>query len=120
MTASIEIANQLKAIRRVMKLLQESGYIAGEFDAQKLLECDHDQVINVGKSLFVKLIPLTGRSGSTDQAMISIIEGYQTGSSQYVSAESEADLTDSIDIQWISLRPSGEVFIRNKTTPADR
>ena len=41
-TAPIETANQLEAIRRVMKLLQEAGFIAGEFDAQILLECDHD------------------------------------------------------------------------------
>ena len=79
-TAPIETTNQLEAIRRIMKLLQEAGFIAGEFDAQKLLECDHDQVINAGKSLFEKLIPLTGRSGSIDQAIISIKEGCQTGS----------------------------------------
>ena len=118
-TAPIETTNQLEAIRRVMKLLQEAGFIAGEFDAQKLLECDHDQVINAGKSLFEKLIPLTGRSGSIDQAIISTKEGCQTGSSQYASAESEADSTDSIDIQRMSLGPSGEVFIRNKTLQAE-
>ena len=38
-TAPIETTNQLEAIRHVMKLLQEAGFIAGEFDAQKLLEC---------------------------------------------------------------------------------
>ena len=40
----IETANQLEAIRRNMKLLQEACAIAGVFGAQKLLECDHDQV----------------------------------------------------------------------------
>ena len=82
-----------------MKLLQEAGFIDGEFDAQKLLECDHDQVINAGKSLFEKLIPLTERSESIDQAITLIKEGCQAGSSQYASAVSEADSTDSIDIQ---------------------
>ena len=72
-TASTEAANQLKAIRRVMKFLQEADFIAEKFDAQKLLECDHDQVINAEKSLFEKLIFLTGRYGSTDQAITPII-----------------------------------------------
>ena len=76
-------------------------------------------MINAGKSLFEKLIPLTERSGSIDQAITSIIEGCQTGSSQYASAVTEADSTDSIDIQRMSLGPSGEVFIRNKTSQAE-
>ena len=86
-----------------MKLLHEAVRIAREFDAQKQVEFNHDQVINAGKTLFEKLIPLTGRSGSTDQAITSIIKGGQTEFSQYASAESEADSTDSIYIERMTL-----------------
>ena len=116
-SAPSKILSQLEAIRNLMKLLKEAGLIAEAFDAQKLLESDHDQVIKAGQSLFEKLIPLTGRSNSTDQAITQITEGYHTGSSQYASAESEADSIDSINIQRMSLGTSGAAFIRERTTP---
>lgn len=52
-------SNLLDAIRRLMELLQSAGFAAGDFDAQTLLECDHDQVIQAGRALFAKLVPLT-------------------------------------------------------------
>ena len=75
-SAPTETPNQLEAIRRLMKLLKEAGFTAGAFDAQALLECDHDQVIKVGRSLFEKLVPLTGRSVSTDQTITPTPEAY--------------------------------------------
>ena len=47
-SAPTKTPNQLEAIRRLMNLLKEAGFTAGAFDAQKLLECDHDQVIKAG------------------------------------------------------------------------
>ena len=75
-----------------MELLQNAGFTAGAFDAQVLLECDHDRVIQAGRSLFSKLVPLTGERDTVDQTIQPIADipkGYHTGSSQYMSAESE-------------------------------
>ena len=97
-SAPVETPNQLEAIRRLLKLLKEAGFTAGAFDAQILLDCDHDQVIKAGRSLFEALIPLTGKY----QAIVPATETYQTGSSQYASAESEADSGESVPIQRMS------------------
>ena len=112
-------SNQLEAIRSLMKLLEDAGYIAGSFDAQLLMECHHDQVIRAGKSLFEKLIPLTGECDCEDQAAPpdqSAPRGYHTGSSQYASAESEVESEDSIPIQRMPLGPSGADLIRERAS----
>ena len=93
-SAPVTPSNQLEAIRSLMKLLEDAGYIAGSFDAQLLLECHHDKVIRAGKLLFEKLIPLTGECDCEDQAAPpdqSAPRGYHTGPSQYASAESEVE-----------------------------
>ena len=118
-SAPVTPSNQLEAIRSLMKLLEDAGYIAGSFDAQLLLECHHDQVIRAGKSLFEKLIPLTGECDCEDQAAPpgqSAPRGYHTGSSQYASAESEVESEDSIPIQRMSLGPSGADLIRERAS----
>ena len=68
-SAPIPTPNQLEAIRRLMELLQNAGFTAGAFDAQVLLECDHDRVIQAGRSLFSKLVPLTGERDPVDQTI---------------------------------------------------
>ena len=40
--------NVLKALRRLFILLTEEGFTAGAFNAQTLLECNHDRVIAAG------------------------------------------------------------------------
>ena len=104
-----------------MELLQSAGFTAGAFDAQVLLECDLDRVIQAGRSLFTKLIPLTGECDPVDQAtqqIVDIPKGYHTGSSQYMSAESEVESDDSsINIQRMSLGPAGATHIRERMAP---
>ena len=48
-SAPVQTSNQLEAIRRLMELLQSAGFAAGAFDAQVLLECDLDRVIEAGR-----------------------------------------------------------------------
>ena len=84
--------NAMEGISAIIQLLQDAGYVAGAFDANKLLECDQDQVIHAYRSLYDKLIPLTGKCQSGDQAVATIADvprEYHTESSHHASAESE-------------------------------
>ena len=114
-SAPIQTSNLLDAIRRLMELLQSAGFAAGDFDAQTLLECDHDQVIQAGRALFAKLVPLTGEYDSGDRAIPNVADipkGYHTGSSQYLSAESEVESDMSINIERMSLGPAGMASVQ--------
>ena len=104
--------NVLEALRRPINLLKEAGFTAGTFNAQTLLECNHDRVIAAGHLLFQTLSPLIGirdpgdnptpSIGITDQRVTSRVtidqvltpiddstNGEYTGSSHYASAETE-------------------------------
>ena len=62
--------NVLEALRRLINLLTEAGFTSGTFNAQALLECNHERVIAAGQSLFKTLSPLwayaTPPIGTTD------------------------------------------------------
>ena len=67
--------------------------------------------------IYDKLIPLTCKCDPTDQADTVIADapsGYLTGSSQCASAESEIESDDLIDIQRMSLSPSGVAHLRDR------
>ena len=109
--------NPLDGINEIIQLLHDAGYVAGVFDANKLLECYQDQVIHACRSLYNKLTPLTGKRESTDQTSTTIVDvprGYHTGSSQYASADSEMESDDSVGIQRTSLGPSGAAHLRDR------
>ena len=72
---------------------------------------------HASRSLYKKLVPLTGKCDCTDQADTAIADssrGYLTGSSQCASAESEIESDDSIDIQRTSLGPSGAAHLSDR------
>ena len=90
--------NPLDGINAIIQLPHDAEYVAEVFDANKLLECDQDQVIHACRSLYNKLNPLKGKCESTNQATTTIADvprGYHTGSSQYASADSEMESDDS-------------------------
>uniref|UniRef100_A0AAV1TID1 Uncharacterized protein n=1 Tax=Peronospora matthiolae TaxID=2874970 RepID=A0AAV1TID1_9STRA len=58
--------NAVEGISAIIQLQQDAGYVAGAFDANELRECDQDQVIHTCRSLYDKLIPLTGKCESAD------------------------------------------------------
>ena len=91
--------NAVEGISVIIQLLQDAGYVAGAFDAHELLKCDQGQVIHACRSLYDKLIPLTGKCESADQSLVTIADvprGYHTGSSHYASAESEMESDVSV------------------------
>uniref|UniRef100_A0AAV1TUP4 Uncharacterized protein n=1 Tax=Peronospora matthiolae TaxID=2874970 RepID=A0AAV1TUP4_9STRA len=109
--------NAVEGISAIIQLLQDAGYVAGAFDANELLERDQDQVIHACRSLYDKLISLTGKCKSADQAVATIADvprGYHAGSSQYASAEYEMESYDSVGIQRMSLGPSGATYLRDR------
>ena len=59
-TAPKPTPNVLEALRRLISLLTEAGFTVGTFNAQTLLECNHDRLIAAGQSLFMKLSPILG------------------------------------------------------------
>uniref|UniRef100_A0AAV1USV6 Uncharacterized protein n=1 Tax=Peronospora matthiolae TaxID=2874970 RepID=A0AAV1USV6_9STRA len=82
-TASLPKAatNPLEGISAIIQLLQDAGDVAVMFDADKRLECDRDQVMHACQSLYNKLVPLTGKRKSTDQAVAKAADaprGYHT------------------------------------------
>ena len=99
-SAPATASNTLEDINGIVQLLRNEGFVAGVFDAKKLLDCKQDQVSRACRSLFVGLVPLTGEYKSKDQAFLAIADvprGYHTGSSQYASVESEIDSNESIN-----------------------
>ena len=50
--------NVLEALRRLIKLITEARLTAGTYNAQTLLECNHDRMIAAVQSLFKTFIPL--------------------------------------------------------------
>ena len=90
---------------------------AGVFDTNKLLESEQGRVTHVYRSIYDKLFPLTDKCDPTDQAEAAIVDnprGYNNGSSQLASAESEIESDDSIGIQRMSLGPSGAAHLRDR------
>ena len=59
-TAPKPTPNVLDALRRLINLLTEAEFTTGTFNAQTLLECNHDRVTAAGQSLFKTLSPLLG------------------------------------------------------------
>ena len=52
-------SNQLEALYSFFQLLRDAVFKVGAFDAQTLLECNHDRVIKAGRLLFEKLIRIS-------------------------------------------------------------
>ena len=69
-------ANYLDAICSLMQLVQDAGFIAGSIDAQTILECEVDQVINAKYSLRGKLSNLIISRDSADREIMPAIDGW--------------------------------------------
>ena len=86
--------NKMKAIRRLIHLLQDAGFTSGVFDAHNLLDCGKDQVTFASRSLFENKVSLKGGYGTAYLKVVPIADiprGYHTGSSQYASTKSELE-----------------------------
>ena len=110
-------SNPLEGINGIIHLLRDAGFLAGVFDAKKLLDCKQDQVRRTCRLLYDGLITLTGEYKHEDQAFLAIADtpsGYHTGSSQYAPAESEIESDEPIGIQRMELGISGETYPRDR------
>ena len=59
-------SNLLDEINGIIRLLHDADFVAGVFDANKMLQCDQNQVTHAYRSLYDKLTPLTGKCDPTD------------------------------------------------------
>ena len=53
--------NPLDGINAIIQLLHDVKFVAGVFDANKMMECDQDQVTHACRSLYNKLKPLKSK-----------------------------------------------------------
>ena len=82
-------SDMLEEINGVTRLLDDAGFVAGVFNANKILECDQDQVTHAYRSLYDKLTFLSDNCDPTNQTKAAIVDttrGYHTVSLQYASA----------------------------------
>ena len=93
-------SNMLKGIYGIMLLLIEAGFVKEMFDVRKPSDCDHNQVTSGCRSLYEKLVSLTRKTRTEDQAITAITDipkEHHTGSSQYASVESKStQMTPSV------------------------
>ena len=125
----------LEALWCLINLLTEAGFTDGTFNAQTLLECNHNRVIASGQSLLKTFSLLIGISdpednptslvGTADQRITRRItidqaltpindfpKDERTGWSRYASAKSDENSNDSFEIQRMSLGPRGADLLR--------
>ena len=77
-------SSMLEGIYGIMRLLHEAGFVAEMIDVKRLLDFDQDQITCACRSLYEKLIPLTGKAKIEDHASFTIedmTKGHNTGSS---------------------------------------
>ena len=72
-SAPKQVPKVLEALWRLMNLLMDVRFTAGTFNAQTLLESNHDRVIAAGQSLFKTLIPPIGVRDPADNPTSPIV-----------------------------------------------
>ncbi|OWZ20639.1 hypothetical protein PHMEG_0004921 [Phytophthora megakarya] len=89
--------------------------MAGAFDADKPFSLDADMIRISATSLFDRLKPLVGERSPSKNLAVQAEQihspKYQTGSSQYASATSEAGSDGSAEPKRMSLGPSGAAML---------
>ena len=74
------------------------------------MDCDLEQIVHATQELFEKLAPLTGKIDVPEEKIASFSDTrkeYQSGSSQYASADSSFGSDQPISVQRMSLGPTG-------------
>ncbi|KAL4163229.1 hypothetical protein KRP22_014808 [Phytophthora ramorum] len=115
-------SNKLDAVKEQFRLLDDSGLVAGAFEANELFDLDLDTIHYANRGLFDCLKLLVGESPQIQDPepspQVSTAE-CQTGSSHYASATSEPDSDSSADPRRMPLGPSGMALIGSRAKVAD-
>ncbi|KAG2768340.1 hypothetical protein PC129_g14887 [Phytophthora cactorum] len=110
----IQISNKLTAVKDLLRLLTDTGIVAGAFDAEDLFELDLDLIQSTTRDLFNKIKFIVGKAlqlpDPTSSTRIS-----QPASSNYASA-AEEDSDTSSEPRRMSLVPSGASMLEIRAT----
>ncbi|KAE9057871.1 hypothetical protein PF007_g31500 [Phytophthora fragariae] len=93
-TAPVVTTDKLDAIKMLMHLLKEAGIVQGAFEVNALFDRDVSDIARSTMALHLMLTPLVSSTKieiDTAPAVSPRSPEYQTGSSQYASATSEAE-----------------------------
>ncbi|KAE9264423.1 hypothetical protein PR003_g32808, partial [Phytophthora rubi] len=116
-TAPVVTTDKLDAIKMLMHLLKEAGIVQGAFEVNELFDRDVSDITRSTMTLHLMLAPLVGSTKieiDTAPAVSPRSPEYQTGSSQYASATSEAESESSDDLQRMTLGPSGAAMLQQR------
>ncbi|KAE8881272.1 hypothetical protein PF005_g27784 [Phytophthora fragariae] len=116
-TAPVVTTDKLGAIKMLMHPLKEAGIVQGAFEVNELFERDVSDITRSTMSLHLILTPLVGSTKieiDTTPAVSPHSPEYQTGSPQYASATSVADSETSVDLQRMTLGPSGAAMLQQR------
>eukprot|EP00644_Phytophthora_capsici_P005544 jgi/Phyca11/12923/fgenesh1_pg.PHYCAscaffold_2_\ len=110
--------DQAAAISALMRMLKEAGIVAGNFNAEELLELDLPTLEGSAKHLVKLLTPLVGAIISTADQGLTTTYSSQSGSphSSFASAKtsarvSEAGSDSSIELSRMTLGPAGAAML---------
>ncbi|KAE8962159.1 hypothetical protein PR003_g28830, partial [Phytophthora rubi] len=116
-TAPVVTIDKLDAIKMLMHLLKEAGIVQGAFEVNELFDRDVSDITRSTMALHLMLAHLVGSTKieiDTATAVSLRSPEYQTGSSQYPSATSEAESESSVDLQRMTLGPSGAAMLQQR------
>ncbi|GMF44829.1 unnamed protein product [Phytophthora fragariaefolia] len=114
-TAPVVTTDKLDRIRVLMHLLKGAGIMQGAFDVNELFGRDVSDITRSTMALHQMLISLVSSTKieiATTPAVSPRSPEYQTGSSQYASATSEAESETSVDLQRMIFGPSGAALLQ--------
>ncbi|OWZ11766.1 hypothetical protein PHMEG_00015170 [Phytophthora megakarya] len=88
-----ETPRQLEAATQLLRMLKDAGITPGAFNASELFDLETSVIQHSARVLYEKLEPLVGSITQPETVKLRPTRSplYQTGSSQYASATSEAD-----------------------------
>ncbi|OWZ08549.1 reverse transcriptase [Phytophthora megakarya] len=105
-----ETPRQLEAATQLLRILKDAGITPGAFNASEIFDLETSVIQHSARVLYEKLEPLVGSITQPETVRLTPTRSpvYQTGSSQYASATSEAESDSSADLQRMTLGPNPE------------
>ncbi|POM78837.1 Hypothetical protein PHPALM_3583 [Phytophthora palmivora] len=112
-TAPILTSNTLEAVKNLMRTMKQTGIEPKHFDANVLFDVELAAIQDAAATLHNLLAPLTSSKMPKETPKLTSFRSsqYQTGSSQYASATSEERSDNSVDLQRMTLGPSGSSML---------
>ncbi|POM73861.1 Reverse transcriptase [Phytophthora palmivora] len=121
-TSPIDTSNTLEAVKTLMRTIKEAGIEPKHFDANVLFDVELAAIHDATATLHKLLAPPTSSKMPKETPKLTSFRSpeYQTGSSQYASATSEAGSDNSVDLQRMTLGPSGSSMLHERKANANQ